>query len=973
LSGGREVAVQAGSTGVVSPVFVGRDAELTVARSILDRALNHDSGLLLVAGEAGVGKTRLVDEATDYARQHGMQVLSGHCVQLGTEGLPFAPIAEALRELIRGTGREELDALLGPARELVARLIPSAGEAAQAQPALTTSQLLELVLGLIERLSASQPLLLIIEDLHWADRSTLELATFLAQNLRGVPVAMVITYRSDEVDRRHPLRVLLTAWERIRTITRLELGRFDRDEVRAQLAGILGADPDAQTLDLVYERSEGNAFLVEEMLSVVRAGARGLPPSLKDVLLARVDQLSEAAAEMLRLAAVAGRSVPERLLVAVSELDEMAVLNAVREAVDAHLLVVDEAGYTFRHALARDAVYDDLLPGERVRLHSAYAEALAHDPGLLSDTHMSVAASLAHHSYAALDLPRAFEASLAAGREATAGLAPREALTHYERALHIWPRVSPDQVSVTVDQAEVLWLAGESAYWAGSVDRARSLLGQAITELPADESPVRRARYMSSWARAARDLGRLAETIDMLRRALELLPETPMTEVHAELLAALSNVLMRSMDFEGGEEYGKLAAAAAREVGAHMVEADAEITLGYCRAYRGGEAEAGIASMRAGLDLAVAHEVSYTAMRGYINVSDLMEALGRSREAAKAATAGLELAERSGMLRTLGTYLLGNLAESLMHLGEWDRARVLTDDALLSQPEGIFEATTQIMRAELAMLTGDYAVSRAALARSQVLVTDPDDDQFASPMAAIEAGLRRAAGEYAAAREIVLTALGTVSGRTSPRYVWPLVWAGIRADVDQGATVHPRYVELTESLLASVPPDAAYRATCTAELGRMTGTADWAPAIAGWREVEWPWLLAYCLLRQGEQDEGAEPLREAWTIAHRLGARPLSDEVQQVARRLRIDLADLADSGTAASQARNPLDELNLTAREQEVLLLLAAGRSNPEIAQELFISPKTASVHVSNILAKLGLSSRVQAATLVHRLGLEP
>ena len=181
------------------------------------------------------------------------------------------------------------------------------------------------------------------------------------------------------------------------------------------------------------------------MLSVVRSGnPRGLPPSLKDVLLARVDQLSAAAAQVLRLAAVAGRSVPERLLVAVADLDELAVLTALREAVDAHLLVVDEAGYSFRHTLARDAVYDDLLPGERVRLHTAYAEALSRDPELLSDTNLSVAASLAHHSYAALDLPRALDASIAAGREASAGLAPREALTHYERALLIWPRVPAD-------------------------------------------------------------------------------------------------------------------------------------------------------------------------------------------------------------------------------------------------------------------------------------------------------------------------------------------------------------------------------------------------------------------------------------------------------------------------------------------------------------------------------------------------
>jgi DNA-binding CsgD family transcriptional regulator/tetratricopeptide (TPR) repeat protein len=966
--------VEAGSTGVVSPVFVGRNAELAVARAGIDRALNRDAGLLLVAGEAGVGKTRLVHEAAAYARRQGVQVLSGHCVQLGTEGLPFAPIAEALRELIRDTGRDQLDRLLGPARQLVARLIPSVGEPAEPPNPLTTSQLLELVLGLIERLSADRPLLLIIEDLHWADRSTLELATFLAQNLRGVPVAMVITYRSDEVDRRHPLRVLLSTWERMRTITRLELDRFDRDEVRAQLTGILGADPDPETLELVFERSDGNAFLTEEMLSVVRSGARGLPPSLKDVLLARVDQLSEGAAEALRVAAVAGRSVPERLLVAVSELDELAVLNAVREAVDAHLLVVDEAGYTFRHALARDAVYDDLLPGERVRLHSAYAEALAHDPELLSDTHLSVAATLAHHSYAALDLPRAFEASLAAGREATAGLAPREALTHYERALLIWPRVTSEQLSVSIDQPEVLLLAGEAAYWAGSLDRSRSLLGQAIAELPPDAPPDRRALIMSRWAQAARDLGHLAEASDMLQRALALLPETPATEMRADVLASLSNGLMRTMDFQAGDHYAQLAVATAREANAPVVEADAQITLGYCRAYWGNDRDGGIAAMRDGLNLALVHEVTAIAMRGYINLSDLMEALGRSRDAVTAATAGLDLAQSAGLVRTMGTYLTGNLAEALMHLGEWDRAQALIDNGMRSQPEGIFEATLQILQAELSLLTGDLEGARSAVTRTAALVTDPFDDQFMNPLATFEAELKLASGDFAAATGIVLEALERSREHASPRYVWPLLWTGLRIDVERSladpaqASINPRVTEPVDTAVPTVDPDRAYQLMCKAERARLTGTADWVAAIEVWRAVGWPWPLAYTLLRQAEQDGATEALREAWTIAARLGARPLISRAEQLAAHLRVDLAAL---GTPPEPSDNPLDALNLTAREQEVLLLVAAGRSNPEIAQELFISPKTASVHVSNILAKLGLSSRVQAATLVHRLGL--
>jgi predicted ATPase len=537
--------------GVVSPVFVGRQAELSAARDLVDATSRGESGLLLVAGEAGVGKSRLVAEVADHARDLGVRVLSGRCVQLGPEGLPFAPVAEALRELLRDTGGEQLDEILGPARELVARLVSASGTDPGERSPLEGSQLLELALGLVERLGADRPLLMVIEDLHWADRSTLQLAAFLAQNMRGVPAAMVFTYRSEEVGRRHPLRPLLTSWERSRAIVRLELERFDREDVRAQLTAILGAEPEPATLELVFQRSEGNAFLAEEMLNVVRSGdPRRLPQSLREVLLARVDHLGESALQLLRLAAAAGRSVPERLLVAVSgtEANDDSVLAVVREAVDASVLVVDEAGYgyRFRHTLTRDAVYDDLLPGERVRLHTAYAEALSRDPQLLRDTDMSVAASLAYHASAALDLPRALEASIRAGAEALAGLAPSEALAHYERALQIWPRVPTEELPAGVDQAELLWLAGDAAYYGGDLDRAASLLLQAIAELPADTDVGRRARVLQSCARAHRDTNRVSDAVDLLEQALALLPEAPPTLGRAEVLASLASTLLRA-------------------------------------------------------------------------------------------------------------------------------------------------------------------------------------------------------------------------------------------------------------------------------------------------------------------------------------------------------------------------------------------------------------------------------------------
>jgi predicted ATPase len=228
---------------------------------------------------------------------------------------------------------------------------------------------------------------------------------------------LLATYRSDELNRRHPLRPLIASWDRLRTVQHVELHRFEPGEVAAQLGAILGTEPAAGLVDLVFDRSGGNAYLVEELVGLVRGGGdpADLPPSLADVLLSRVDALSPEAQRLLRTAAVAGRSVPDKLLGEVAGVGDPEFYAGLREAVESHLLVVDHTGrsYAFRHALTRDAVYEDMLPGERGALHAAYGEALTRDPDLAGDD-AAVPAALAHHWYAALDLPRALPASIAA-------------------------------------------------------------------------------------------------------------------------------------------------------------------------------------------------------------------------------------------------------------------------------------------------------------------------------------------------------------------------------------------------------------------------------------------------------------------------------------------------------------------------------------------------------------------------------
>src|SRR5215212_9317315 len=315
---------------VASSRFVGRTAELGRLEAAFAYARGGNPLTLCVAGEAGVGKTRLVTRFAAQTREAGGQVLLGGCIELGATALPYAPVAQALRGLGRGLEPAALDELVGPGRPLLVRLLPELGQgeepagAGQAAGPSGQAQLFEALLALLERLAHRSPTVLVIEDLHWADRSTLDLLAFLVRNLQA-GLLLVLTYRTDELHRRHPLRPFLAELDRSGRADRLEVGPFDRVEVADLLAGILGRRPDDDLVEQVYRRSEGNAFFAEELLAATRQGdgdGPSLPPSLENVLLSRVQGLPEDAQATLRIVAAAGGRVEHELLAEVSALAE---------------------------------------------------------------------------------------------------------------------------------------------------------------------------------------------------------------------------------------------------------------------------------------------------------------------------------------------------------------------------------------------------------------------------------------------------------------------------------------------------------------------------------------------------------------------------------------------------------------------------------------------------------------------------
>jgi ATP/maltotriose-dependent transcriptional regulator MalT len=970
-------------------VFVGRGVELAALVAALESATAGDPAVVLVGGEAGVGKTRLVEQAADRARQAGARVLTGSCIELGGEGLPLSPLVDALRTLMRVMDPEELDRFLGAARLELARLLPELDPQAAGTPAPPSdsgsARLLELVFGVIQRLAADRPLVLVIEDLQWADRSTLDLVSLLVRSLRGVRVLIILTFRSDEIHRSHPLRPLIAAWERVRSVRRLEIPRFTRQESARQLEAILGGPPPRSMIEPLYERSEGNAFLTEEIVAAIQAGADAdeLPVTLRDVLLARAERLSEPAQRLLRIAAVAGTSVSDRLLAAVAGLDDSSLDAALAEAIELQLLAPDESdhGYRFRHALTRDAVYTDTMPRERVRTHAAYAEAVSSDPSLAGSA-ASAAAALAVHWHAAHNAPRALVASVEAARLAAA-FAPAEALRHLERALELWPGVPDAAQQCGVDIVEVLALAARAAYAAGNLEQSLALYDEALGELDPLEAGEQAALLLARKAATLQDLGREPELNAALEYAASLVPTDRPSVARAVVLVELA---ARPMSAGKGSaqwlQAAELALDASLAAGTREQEATARIILGPALAYSG-ELDKGVSELRAALELASTLADPSIALRAYLNLSDTLELRGQHAEAAEEARRGLELASEVGLTQHVyGLYLVHNLAEALIALGRWTEAeQLLTDTLELSLSDAAFRALLTVRRGTLAALAGRYEEAARDLDSASSLALDTGA-QYTTPLQFARLLVAFGRGDVQSARDQVQGALA--SGADDPfseRYHWPVIWFGLRveAETDHADDEH---VTALRKALEDVPvthvPSRAYRALATAELARVSGNApDWEPAIQSARESGDLYLVAYALLRaaqhawsSGDRDAVGELLDESASLAAQLGAEPILDEAQTLARRARLKVADAALP--AQGPAPTPIEHFGLTDREAEVLALVAAGRSNPQIAAELFISPKTASVHVSNIISKLGVTSRGEAAALAHRLGVE-
>ena len=340
--------------------LIGRSRELQRLADASARAAGGEARTVLVAGEAGIGKTRLVDAFAASVTSDGGRVLTGGCLALSSGGLPYAPFVEALRALVRDTDPGRLPALLGPNRDELARLMPEvrarstgtapdrAGDARIPAPPderFAQVRLFELVLGVFERLARVTTVVLLIEDLQWADSSTRDLIAFLVRNLRDERVLIVATVRADELAADRSSSVFLAELERNERVDRIDLAQFGRDDLALLLAEEPGPPPDADLIDRIWERSDGNPFFAEQVLAASReTDERAVPARLRDVVLARLSTVSDAGQEVLRVASAAGPRIDDTLLEAVAGLPPAVVRTALREVVDRRILVPGRRG-----------------------------------------------------------------------------------------------------------------------------------------------------------------------------------------------------------------------------------------------------------------------------------------------------------------------------------------------------------------------------------------------------------------------------------------------------------------------------------------------------------------------------------------------------------------------------------------------------------------------------------------------------
>jgi DNA-binding CsgD family transcriptional regulator/tetratricopeptide (TPR) repeat protein len=977
---------------VSSPELVGRRSELERLRASLARAREGRTSLVLIGGEAGIGKTRLIRESLRQCPDD-VVILRGDCVKLGGGEIPYAPLIAALRGLPAARGAEALDALGSRARHEFGRLLPELGSPQAASPPepptpFSQGRLYELVLALLHRLAADLPVTLVLEDLHWADRATQSLITYLAHNLTGERVALWLTYRAEDVQALRPLRSLLAELRRRDDAELLDLAPLSTEEVVRQLESIDGGALGGGGLRSVALRAGGNPFLAEELLAAGATSEGELPQGLRDALLLRVEALTPGGQELLGTLAAAGRTISHERLAAAGMPPEPGLSAALREALGAHVVLRTPQGeFGFRHALVREAIYAELLPGEREALHRRLADTLAAQAGEPGE--------VAYHLEAAGDREAALTAWSLAGAEASRVYAFADARHCFERALASWTPADQERI----DRASLLAAAAEAARFAGDYRRATTWCEEALGLIDPGADAGRAAALHERLGdyRFWDDEAALAA----YGEALRLLGPEP-SPARARVLAAQGVALGHLVRWDEARHQCEEALAVASTVGAPREQAVARTTLGLALAFLG-DSEGGEAQLRQALTAAEAVGRPEDVARVYLHLGEVLRLRGRLAEALEVMVDGRAAARRLGLEGSFGRFMLVHAGDDLFRLGRWERAEHIVEETSGLALHPTAEVMRDTLAGQLAVAQGRLDDAVEPLSRARTTCAAGINAEFVPSVFAALAERALWLGDLDAARRDIDEGLRLTEGSEDP-FNHPVLYAlgaRVEADVAEVARArgdHPsaaaaraaatRRLGLLDALLqrrAQVAPPAealAHRAACAAEVQRAAndpGHSAWADTAARWEALGQPYPAAYArwreaesrLARRGDRSGAADALRDGGRLTAGLGAGPLRAELEGLARRARLAVEETSAPDRGEEPELSAVSELGLSPREIEVLKCITGGMTNRQIAERLFISPKTASAHVSHILTKLAATNRLEAASKAVRLGL--
>jgi DNA-binding CsgD family transcriptional regulator/type II secretory pathway predicted ATPase ExeA len=971
---------------LVSPDLVGRETQVDQLLGALSRAKAGVPGIVLVRGEAGSGKSRLLREFLSLARDDRATTLYGACIDVSAGDIPLVPFRTALRHLVQSRSTTDMESLLGGTWRDLHVLVPELAPS-DVHGAATAPHVFEVVSAVVARLAGQRPVVIAVDDAQWADQSTLQLLRYLTQSGQPLPLLVLVAYRGEELPgepgRRKAFEELSRAADDDVTVTPLT------GEQVTDLVHRLGIELSAAAMRRLLTRSAGLPFLVEELAAAEQDGVtRGIPNRVRDVVRLRLGALSQEAQLVVALVAVAARPLRHRVLAEAAHLPARVFAGALDEALSAHLLVADtdERTYGFRHDVAREIVHEDLLTSSRLELHVRLAVAMQSD--LPVDAYAGRLCEVAFHwVQTEANEEHALRASLLAARASTRAFAHPEAARQYDQVVRLWSRVNDPEVICGTDLVTISAEAAEAGHWAGDTGAAlrhidRALAGTAANTVLAAALHERRTHY--SWLHS----GQLARNPELLER----------------VGSAATRERMRASDLMQSGRYAESVSAArsaldlAVEEGSDGDAIRATIILGVGLAFTGHPIE-GVRAIEAALVEALDHGTVEEVVAAYTNLSFVLLNDGQMERAAQVAVSGIDEAIRRGAGGSDGALLTVNAAEALIRIGRLTDAEQVVREGLERRPPPAMKAYLVLAGAEVDLVRGRLADAGAAV-RSIAASGSVDDFQFQQQLRAVQAELQLWNPVEGQSRMTWTTAPGSavadgVGGEDVPLAA-RLLWLGVRADADARsmAEIDGRQDRLralvtdglsladrADMLAARAISDgerrqvAVFGALIAGELSRLQSSPDphsWQ--LAAQMATGDPYLHSYALWRLGSamrdarrRREAATVFREAYGVADAAGIRLVAGAVVSAGRSLGVNVAELRPE-PAPRAADRPF---HLTAKEMEVLRLLVGGLTNRRIATALHMTEKTASVHVSHILAKLAVGSRGEAVARAYEVGL--